>query len=170
MERSGFGRPVRWLVEAHIYYGGTVAGLADGFRASVVEAGAASVEVVESANGLSAKFELDGRGRDEVQARASAIAQDALRGGAAATPGPQGWSIGVSVQPRPAAFTIMGILNVTPDSFSDGGRFLDASAAVAHGLEMVAAGAANHRCRRRVDAARGRRRSGRRRSSGGSCR
>ena len=35
----------------------------------------------------------------------------------------------------------MGILNVTPDSFSDGGRYLDVDAAVAHGLEMVAEGA-----------------------------
>ncbi|GAA4915825.1 dihydropteroate synthase [Stackebrandtia albiflava] len=30
----------------------------------------------------------------------------------------------------------MGILNVTPDSFSDGGRYLDVSAAVAHGLRL----------------------------------
>jgi dihydropteroate synthase len=36
----------------------------------------------------------------------------------------------------------MGILNVTPDSFSDGGRFLDPEAAVAHGLDLVAEGAA----------------------------
>jgi dihydropteroate synthase len=35
----------------------------------------------------------------------------------------------------------MGIVNVTPDSFSDGGRFLDPGAAVAHGLSLVAAGA-----------------------------
>jgi dihydropteroate synthase len=35
----------------------------------------------------------------------------------------------------------MGVLNVTPDSFSDGGRFLDPEAAIAHGLAMVAAGA-----------------------------
>ena len=35
----------------------------------------------------------------------------------------------------------MGIVNVTPDSFSDGGRFLDPDAAVAHGLALVAAGA-----------------------------
>jgi dihydropteroate synthase len=35
----------------------------------------------------------------------------------------------------------MGILNVTPDSFSDGGRFLDAAAAVARALELVAEGA-----------------------------
>ena len=36
----------------------------------------------------------------------------------------------------------MGIVNVTPDSFSDGGLFLDADAAVAHGLRLVAEGAA----------------------------
>lgn len=35
----------------------------------------------------------------------------------------------------------MGILNVTPDSFSDGGRYLDPDAAVAHALEIEAAGA-----------------------------
>ncbi len=36
----------------------------------------------------------------------------------------------------------MGVLNVTPDSFSDGGQFLDIDRAVAHGLEMVCEGAA----------------------------
>jgi len=36
---------------------------------------------------------------------------------------------------------IMGVLNVTPDSFSDGGQWVDFDAAVAHGLEMVTAGA-----------------------------
>lgn len=36
---------------------------------------------------------------------------------------------------------ILGIVNVTPDSFSDGGRFLQADAAVAHGLELVRQGA-----------------------------
>src|ERR1044071_7803321 len=41
--------------------------------------------------------------------------------------------------PRP--MMIMGVVNVTPDSFSDGGRFLDPSAAVAHALEQVAQGA-----------------------------
>ena len=35
----------------------------------------------------------------------------------------------------------MGVLNVTPDSFSDGGRFLDPERAVAHGLALVAEGA-----------------------------
>ncbi|MFJ4183761.1 dihydropteroate synthase [Kitasatospora sp. NPDC089509] len=36
---------------------------------------------------------------------------------------------------------VLGILNVTPDSFSDGGRWLDPGRAVAHGLELVAQGA-----------------------------
>ena len=36
---------------------------------------------------------------------------------------------------------VMGVLNVTPDSFSDGGRFLDPEAAVAHGLAMAGEGA-----------------------------
>jgi dihydropteroate synthase len=38
-------------------------------------------------------------------------------------------------------FTIMGVVNVTPDSFSDGGRYLDAAAAIAHGEQLVAQGA-----------------------------
>ena len=37
---------------------------------------------------------------------------------------------------------VMGILNVTPDSFSDGGQFLDVAAAVDHGVEMARSGAA----------------------------
>jgi dihydropteroate synthase len=41
--------------------------------------------------------------------------------------------------PRPAM--VMGIVNVTPDSFSDGGQFVDAAAAVTHALNLVAAGA-----------------------------
>jgi dihydropteroate synthase len=41
--------------------------------------------------------------------------------------------------PRPAL--VMGVLNVTPDSFSDGGMFLNAKAAMAHGLQLVADGA-----------------------------
>ncbi len=38
-------------------------------------------------------------------------------------------------------FRLMGVLNVTPDSFSDGGRFLDPEAAIAHGVELVGEGA-----------------------------
>ncbi len=37
---------------------------------------------------------------------------------------------------------VMGILNVTPDSFSDGGLYLDHGAAVGRGIEMVDEGAA----------------------------
>ncbi|MGO9249651.1 MAG: dihydropteroate synthase, partial [Solirubrobacteraceae bacterium] len=40
-----------------------------------------------------------------------------------------------------APFRLMGIVNVTPDSFSDGGLFLDASAAISHAFEMVGDGA-----------------------------
>lgn len=36
---------------------------------------------------------------------------------------------------------LMGIINATPDSFSDGGSFLDPQAALAHGLRMIADGA-----------------------------
>ncbi len=49
------------------------------------------------------------------------------------------------VRTRTLAFAraplLMGIVNVTPDSFSDGGRFLDSTAAVEHGLRLVAEGA-----------------------------
>ena len=41
--------------------------------------------------------------------------------------------------PRPTL--VMGIVNVTPDSFSDGGRYFDSDAAVQHGLELVSEGA-----------------------------
>jgi dihydropteroate synthase len=43
------------------------------------------------------------------------------------------------VFPRPAL--VMGIVNITPDSFSDGGKFFDADRAVAHALELIAQGA-----------------------------
>jgi len=36
---------------------------------------------------------------------------------------------------------VMGVLNVTPDSFSDGGRFFDASQAIAHAKQMIKDGA-----------------------------
>ena len=41
-----------------------------------------------------------------------------------------------------AGCLVMGVLNITPDSFSDGGEFLDAEKAVEHGLKMAAEGAA----------------------------
>ncbi|MGA2071089.1 MAG: dihydropteroate synthase [Sedimentisphaerales bacterium] len=41
-----------------------------------------------------------------------------------------------------AGCLVMGVLNVTPDSFSDGGRFLDRDKAIEQGLQMAAEGAA----------------------------
>jgi dihydropteroate synthase len=41
--------------------------------------------------------------------------------------------------PRPS---VVGVLNVTPDSFSDGGRFVEAAAAIEHGRRLAAEGAA----------------------------
>ena len=41
--------------------------------------------------------------------------------------------------PRPAL--VMGVVNVTPDSFSDGGKFPDAAAAIVHALALVEQGA-----------------------------
>jgi dihydropteroate synthase len=43
--------------------------------------------------------------------------------------------------PPLARCRVMGILNVTPDSFSDGGRWLDADRAVSHGRQLAADGA-----------------------------
>jgi dihydropteroate synthase len=45
-----------------------------------------------------------------------------------------------SLVPTPPPW-IIGVLNVTPDSFTDGGRFLAAEAAIAHGRAMLADGA-----------------------------
>ena len=41
----------------------------------------------------------------------------------------------------PGRVLLMGVVNVTPDSFSDGGRFFSTERAVAHGLELAAEGA-----------------------------
>jgi dihydropteroate synthase len=43
---------------------------------------------------------------------------------------------------RVSDFRLMGIVNVTPDSFSDGGKYLDPRAAIEHGLKLEAEGAA----------------------------
>jgi dihydropteroate synthase len=42
----------------------------------------------------------------------------------------------VTLPSRPDRIVVMGVLNVTPDSFSDGGRWTDLDAAVAHGVQM----------------------------------
>ena len=56
----------------------------------------------------------------------------------------------------------MGVVNVTPDSFSDGGRYLDPQAAVEHGRAARRRGRADPRRRRRVDPPRRGRRARRR--------
>lgn len=48
---------------------------------------------------------------------------------------------GSVARPRGGRTLVMGVVNVTPDSFSDGGRFLPTDAAVAHGLHLLAEGA-----------------------------
>ncbi len=54
----------------------------------------------------------------------------------------------MNAHPRPSSAAlswdrcgVMGIVNVTPDSFSDGGLWLDPGRAVEHGLALVAEGA-----------------------------
>ena len=44
--------------------------------------------------------------------------------------------------PTATPYEIMGVVNVTPDSFSDGGRFLDPAVAIAHGRRLASEGAA----------------------------
>jgi dihydropteroate synthase len=51
------------------------------------------------------------------------------------------WRIGTRTLDLTSRGLIMGIVNVTPDSFSDGGRFADPGRAVEHALAMVAGGA-----------------------------
>jgi dihydropteroate synthase len=51
------------------------------------------------------------------------------------------WSLGTRSLELGKRTLIMGIVNVTPDSFSDGGQFLDPALAVAHGERLLAEGA-----------------------------
>jgi len=54
---------------------------------------------------------------------------------------PHDLGVGDRTLPTSRRCLVMGVLNVTPDSFSDGGRYLDHRAAVAHGLQLAAEGA-----------------------------
>src|SRR4029450_344790 len=54
---------------------------------------------------------------------------------------PHDLRVGDLVLPTARRCLVMGVVNVTPDSFSDGGRYLDPEAAVARGLALVAEGA-----------------------------
>src|SRR5438477_254315 len=51
------------------------------------------------------------------------------------------WQIGSRALQLGKRTLIMGVVNVTPDSFSDGGLHLDPESAVAHALQLVADGA-----------------------------
>lgn len=54
---------------------------------------------------------------------------------------PVTWRIGSSSLSLGDRTLVMGVVNVTPDSFSDGGSYLDPEAAVSHGMSLVAQGA-----------------------------
>ncbi len=54
---------------------------------------------------------------------------------------PQSFAVGNKILDFSKRSYVMGILNVTPDSFSDGARFFDLDAAIKHGMEMAEQGA-----------------------------
>ena len=54
---------------------------------------------------------------------------------------PRAWHVGARRLVCGRSPLLMGVVNVTPDSFSDGGRFEDAEAAVRHGVQLVEDGA-----------------------------
>lgn len=58
-----------------------------------------------------------------------------------AKPTPRAWQVRGTALPLGRRTLVMGIVNVTPDSFSDGGKFLDAQAAIEHGRRLVEEGA-----------------------------
>jgi dihydropteroate synthase len=51
------------------------------------------------------------------------------------------WNLGKRTLALGERTLVMGVLNVTPDSFSDGGLFADASAAIQHGIRLIHEGA-----------------------------
>ena len=51
------------------------------------------------------------------------------------------WKLARRSLPYGERTLVMGVLNITPDSFSDGGKFYSTESAVEHALEMIAAGA-----------------------------
>ncbi|NVJ07217.1 dihydropteroate synthase [Myxococcus sp. AM001] len=75
-------------------------------------------------------------GRDELPALSKAVAA-ALASGTV----PPALVLGDTRFEWGARAYVMGVVNVTPDSFSDGGRFLDPEAAIARGLALAEAGA-----------------------------
>src|ERR1700704_684950 len=51
------------------------------------------------------------------------------------------WKLARRSVPYGQRTLVMGVLNITPDSFSDGGKFYSPESAAEHGLTMIAAGA-----------------------------
>src|SRR4051812_24747652 len=51
------------------------------------------------------------------------------------------WKIGNQIVDLSKRGLLMGVLNVTPDSFSDGGEFFDSDRAIEHGIKMASEGA-----------------------------
>ncbi len=94
----------------------------------------AAIEVIERA-GTGARRRVIGLGNvfERDWGRNTIAASDLLEAIRAPRPRIAGLSL---ARPR-----IMGIVNVTPDSFSDGGNFYDPSAAIAHGLKLAEEGA-----------------------------
>ena len=82
------------------------------------------------------------------EADPAARARDITPAGEAAERAPMPVGDGRASTPRPrrepvfgARPLVMGVVNTTPDSFSDGGDFLDPAAAIAHGLRLLGEGA-----------------------------
>jgi dihydropteroate synthase len=103
-----------------------------------------AIEVAGRKDLLFAAAELVERAGGNVQRRIVATEELLLRGVA----GKGAQLLHRLHRPRPAIADvaldrtrIMGVVNVTPDSFSDGGRYLAADAAIAHGLQLEAEGA-----------------------------
>ena len=63
------------------------------------------------------------------------------------------WNLGSRVLELGRRTLIMGVVNVTPDSFSDGGLYIDAEKAVVRAEQLLDEGASHHRHRWRIDAA-----------------
>jgi dihydropteroate synthase len=96
---------------------------------------------LSSAGGALAEALPEGLSRElatELAARAGAIASACA--GAGLGDGRPSWTLPRASLPRGRTL-VMGIVNVTPDSFSDGGRFLDPERAIEHGLLLAREGA-----------------------------
>jgi dihydropteroate synthase len=118
-------RPLGFIEDAHAASAAVAAGQALPFLGG--PAAFTLVEIIErTANGRRAKLARAGDHADQLTAYTTRLPTMALPGG------------GELTFSRPL---IMGIINVTPDSFSDGGQHATTSAAIAHGRALAAAGA-----------------------------